>query len=230
MVRIVQQRLRTGGRTKEAISTRLDANKKVHRQQMDLPKGVLVYLKGTGKAGEQFEVRTEALIHGTRYRAHPNYRGHGPAYDFVKVEFDILEERPLDPLQFPDDELKYPAKLVAFFRQVPTPDIEPSLPVLAAEDYFVLAHCADFQMFTSDVYDRKTLLTRSWLYEVTASNKPLYTRVGTVKDPNLVGHVFGLEEKPGFHEEYETEEKRRFIVLSDMRKEWPKVFVGVNGE
>jgi hypothetical protein len=99
-------------------------------------------------------------------------------------------------------------------------------------DCFVLAHCADFQMTTTEVYDRKTLLTRSWLYEVvTASKTSMHRIVGTAKHPDLVGHVFGLEETPGFHAEHDSEEKRRFIALSDMRRrDWPNVFVWGSGE
>ena len=71
-------------------------------------------------------------------------------------------------------------------------------------------------------------MTLSWLYEVTGGNnpKPLYTAVGTVSDNNHVkGHIFAIKERPGFHEHYPEEVDRRFIVLSDMRKVWPRMFM-----
>jgi hypothetical protein len=158
--------------TKNAFSTRLDGNRKVHRQLTELNTGILDHLKCHGKVGEQFEVRTEAVISGTRYRAHPNYRGLGPACDFVKVKYDAFEGTQLSPLFHPDDNLEHPAKLVAIFRQIPTTDIAPSFEVIAPDDCSVLAHCADYQLLTSEVYDQKTLLTRSWLYEVTRTKIP----------------------------------------------------------
>jgi hypothetical protein len=171
--------------------------------------------------GDEFEVRTEAVIGGERYRAHPNYRGGGPSFDFVKVKFNEFDP-PLSSLFYPQDNLVYPAKLVGFFRLL-TPEDNPDL---AADDYFVLAHCAEFQELGSEVYDRRTLLTRSWLYEATPSNKPKYSIAGSVKVPDLKGHVYAFDERPGYHETYRTEEDKRFIVLSDMRKDWPNVFVG----
>ena len=72
-------------------------------------------------------------------------------------------------------------------------------------------------------------LTRSWLYEVAGGNnpKPLYRTIGTVRDNNHVkGHIFAIEERPGFHERYPPEEvDRRFIVLLDMMKVWPRMFM-----
>jgi hypothetical protein len=222
-VEIIQVEGRGRTRSKEAKSTRYDSNGKIHRQQLALPDTLLLYLKGAGSCGDCFDVRTEAVIGGSRYRAHPNYRGLGPSYAFVTVKFRTMDA-PLSPLFYPQDGMKYPAKLVCFFRLLPPDDDGPNPSVLADGDFYVLAHCAAFQQLDSAVYDRKTLLTRSWLYEVTASKQPSYTIVGTVKEPDIVGHVFGFEEKPGFHKRYISEEHKRFIVLSDMRKEWPLVF------
>ena len=134
----------------------------------------------------------------------------------------------MNPLFCPDDGFEHPAKLVGFFRQPPTAGITPNLPALSSDDYFVIAQCADFQMLDSEVHNRKTLLTRSWLCEVTASNKPRCTNVGTVKGCDLAGHVFAMEETPGFHAVCDNEEERRTIVLSDMRRDWPNVFVHGN--
>jgi hypothetical protein len=131
--------------------------------------------------------------------------------------------RPLDPLQFPDDELKYQAKLCSI------------LPSGAHTRHWAKftsgcrrllrpGACADFQMFTSDAYDRKTLPTRSWLYSGKHQTN-LYTEGGYSGDPNLRwSHVFGLEEA-GVSWGIWNRKKEKFIVLPDMRKEWPKVFV-----
>jgi hypothetical protein len=69
---------------------------------------------------------------------------------------------------------------------------------------------------------------RSWLYEVTAGHnpRPLYQVVGSIKNNILVkGHIFAIEENPGFHKHYPTGKDKRFIVLSDMRKVWPSFFI-----
>jgi hypothetical protein len=207
--------------TKNAFSTRLDGNWKVHRQQIELNTGIRDHLKRHGKVGEQFEVRTEAVISGTRHRAHPNCRGLGPACDFVKVKCDAFQGTQLSPLFHPDDNLEHPAKLVAIFRQIPTTDIAASFEATAPDDCFVLAHCADCQL---------SMLTRSWLCEVTRTKKLKHSNIGTVKHPYLVGHVFGVEEMPGFHAECDSEEKRQFITVSDVRTDWPNVFVQGSGE
>jgi hypothetical protein len=92
----------------------------------------------------------------------------------------------------------------------------------------VLAHCGGFQEKVSDVCLCKTLLTRSWLYEVTqgANPQPAYQMVGYVKDNvHVKGQLFAVEEIPGFHERHPKEEDRRFIVLSEMRKAWPSFFI-----
>jgi hypothetical protein len=112
----------------------------------------------------------------------------------------------------------------------PNADIAPSFEAMAPDDCFVLAHCADCQLLTSEVCNRKTLLTGSWLCEVTATKKPKCSKVGTVKHPDLVGHVFGVEEMPGFHAECDREEKRRFIAVSDVRTDWPNAFIQGSGE
>ena len=125
-------------------------------------------------------------------------------------------DTPPDYDVFVDDHNRYPAKLVSFYRLIPE------------TEWQVLAHCAEFQKLDSEVFARRTLLTRSWLYEVTLGNnpKPEYTTVGTVLDNNHVkGHIFSIEERPGFHERYPEEVDRRFIVLSDMRKVWPSMFM-----
>jgi hypothetical protein len=55
----------------------------------------------------------------------------------------------------------------------------------------------------------------------------LFTTVGTTRSENCVlKHIFAFEEKPGFHALYQTDPaERRIHVLSDMRKEWPLVFI-----
>ena len=114
--------------------------------------------------------------------------------------------------------MMYPAKLVCFYRICDELNTQP---------FSVLAHCAAFQPLLSPIYKRKTLLTRSWYYKVTTTQgpKPVYTVVGTVTEPDVIGHIFAIEETPGFQETYQTLESKRFIVISDMRKEWPNIFI-----
>jgi hypothetical protein len=199
---------------KKVTCTRLDSRYRTHRLQDDLPDTILNYFKKLGTFDQIFEIRTEVMIDGTRYRAHPNYCGGGPWYDYVNVDFQLAELPDYDV--YVDDHTRYPAKLVAFYRLVHDTEFE------------VLAHCAEFQELASDIYSRRTLLTRSWLYEVTPglNPQPLYRTVGSIRDDiHVKGHVFAVEEIPGFHERYPSEHTRRFIVLSDMRKVWPGIFM-----
>jgi hypothetical protein len=64
-----------------------------------------------------FEYKTEALIQGKRYRVHPNYRGDGPWYDFVLVEFQLELDVGFQP--FVNENNKYPTKLLGFYRSLP---------------------------------------------------------------------------------------------------------------
>ena len=161
------------------------------------------------------------MIDDVRYRAHPNYRGQGPWYDFVKVRFQVDDME--NPNLYPDDNSVYPAKIVCFYRQTAGDNFDPEGE--EQRQHSVLAHCAAFHDLGSSVYGRKTLLTRSWLYDLdgTAACRPKYTVVGTVETPDVIEHVFGIEENPGFFEHYRTEVSRRFIVVSDMRKDWPRI-------
>jgi hypothetical protein len=201
-------------RQRKASCTRLNSRKKAHLHQIALPITILQYFKSIGRFGQVYELRTEVLIKGTRYRAHPNYRGEGPWYDYVIVEFEL--PTPPDYRVFVNDNNQYPAKLVSFYRLLPE------------TEYHVLAHCGGFQKLDSVIYSRRTRLVRSWLYEVTAGHnpRPLYQVVGSIKNNiHVKGHIFAIEENPGFHERYPTEKDKRFMVLSDMRKVWPSVFI-----
>jgi hypothetical protein len=188
-------------RQRKASCTRLNSRQKAHRQQIALPIPILRHFKSIGRFGQVYELRTEVLIEGTRYRAHPNYRGEGPWYDYAIVKFD-MPTLP-DYEVFVNDHEQYPAKLVAFYRLLPE------------TEFHVLAHCGAYQKQDSVIYSRRTSRVRSWLYEV----------VGSLRDNiHVKGHIFAVEENPGFHQRYPREEDKRFMVLSDMRKVWPLVF------
>jgi hypothetical protein len=170
--------------------------------------------------GDVFEYRTEALIQGKRYRVHPNYSGDGPWYDFVLVEFQL--ELDLSFQTFVDENNKYPDKLFGFYRFLTTNGEE-------SVNFHVLAHCVQYQRLNSGLYYRRSLLQQSWLFEVAAgvNPRPLYRPLGVVKSDICVqGHIFAVEENPGFQEHYQTEEDKRIMVISDARKEWPSIFIG----
>ena len=192
-----------GSRRTKIICTRVDSRKKAHRLQLLLPPSLLHHFKSIGRMGDMFEVRTEAVMDGVRYRSHPNYRGQGPWYDFIQVQFRD-DEIALDNTIFPDDNMMYPAKLACFYRICDELNTQP---------FSVLAHCAAFQPLLSPIYKRKTLLTRSWYYKVTTTQdpKPVYTVVGTVTERDVIGHIFAIEETPGFQETYRTSISKRFI-------------------
>jgi hypothetical protein len=207
-------------RRKQVSNTCINSRKKAHSLQIDLPATILQHFKSIGRLGDVFEYRTEALIQGNRYRVHPNYRGDGPWYDFVLVEFQLELDVGFQP--FVDENNKYPAKLLGFYRSL-TSDGEEST------NFHVLAHCVQYQRLNSEIYSRRSLLQQSWLYEVTAgvNPRPLYRTLGIVKsDIGVRGHIFAVEENPSFHERYHTEEEKRIIVISDARKEWPSIFIG----
>ena len=211
-------------RRKVITSTRLNAAKKPHSLQFPLPASILAFFKSSGHIGEEYEYRTEAVVGGVTYRAHPNFQGAGPWYDFSMVRFD---HAPLDRTHV-DDNNTYPAKIIGFFRLLPD-RTDPLAEVDDQDsDFSVLVHSGAFQKRNSPIHQIRTLLTRSWLYEVQGGLHPLpaYRVAGTLKSNFVLGeHILGVEEVPGFHERYHTEEHRRFIVLSDMRKHWPRVFI-----
>ena len=230
-IRIVQESPES--RRKAVTCTRLNHLKKRHTLQFPLPQSILSFFKTSGYVGEEFEYRTEAVIDGITYRAHPNFQGAGPWYDFAMVRFD---HEALDDSHV-DERNKYPAKIIGFFRLLPeewTHELIAPAGGVQELDLSVLVHSVAFQKRDSPIYERRTMLTRSWLYEVQGGVNPMptYRVAGTTKS-NVVlgGHIFGIEEIPGFHERYENEEHRRFIILSDMRKQWPHVFIkGYRGD
>jgi hypothetical protein len=71
------------------------------------------------------------VIEKKRYRAHPNFRGCGPWYDFVTVEFE-LDNAP-DYATLVDDNNRYPAKLIGFYRLL-SREVDES-------EFQVLTHC-----------------------------------------------------------------------------------------
>jgi hypothetical protein len=211
------------GRQKSIICTRLNSYRKRHSLQFELPKSILAHFKKEGHRGEVYEYRTEAVVEGTLYRAHPNYRGKGPWYDFVMVR---IGHDCLGP-GYVDDNHMYPAKLLGFFRNVT--DVDQSTLGGAGIDFSVLVHCGAYQTKDSAIYARRTLLTRSWLYEMKTPGtnpQPNYMVAGTTRT-NIVlqKHIFGMEEIPGLHQRYDTQTMKRFVVLSDMRTDWPQIFI-----
>jgi hypothetical protein len=51
--------------------------------------------------------------------------------------------------------------------------------------------------------------------------RPVYRIAGSVSNIAIIGHIFAIEENPGFHERYMTASDKRVLVISDMRKVWP---------
>lgn len=143
----------------------------------------------------------------------------------VRFEHPELDSRHVD------DKHTHPAKILAFFRWLPPGWLDGSIVTFdedADPDFSVLVHSASFQRRHSQVHERRTLLTRSWLHEVKQglTPPPACSVAGTTRSNVVLGeHTFAVEEQPGFHDRHATEEERRFIVLSDMRKVWPHVFI-----
>ena len=224
---IVVKGITPSSRRKEITCTRLNERDKAHSLQFPIPASIIAHFKSEGHIGEEFEYRTEAVIRGVPYRAHPNFRGLGPWYDFAMVRFDHPQ---LDNTHV-DDNNHYPAKILGFFRLLPPGGLEGRVGLGDARaeiEFSVLVHSVSFQLRNSPLHLRRTLLTRSWLYEVEEGRRPRpsYRVAGTTRSNVVVGeHIFGVEEVPGLHDRYTSEEQRRFIVLSDMRKVWPQVFV-----
>jgi hypothetical protein len=209
----------TNRRQKQVTCTRLNGRRKAHLIQVSLPQTILDHFKSIGVFGDVFEVRTEAVIDQKRYRAHPNFRGGGPWYDFVTVEFQ-LDNAP-DYETYVNDNNRFPAKLIGFYRLLSKEGEDES-------EFQVLAHCVAFQRLDSEIYKKRSLLVRSWTYEVTRGQhpRPVYHIAGSVKSNiAIIGHIFAVEENPGFHERYRTESDKRLLVVSDMRKVWPQLFI-----
>jgi hypothetical protein len=120
-----------------------------------------------------------------------------------------------------DDNNRYPAKLIGFYCLLPNANED-------APEFDVLSHCVQYQRLDSKIYSRRSLLQRSWLYEVIGGRgpRPLYRTAGSVKSNIYVrGHIFAIKENPGFHKRYHSEEDKRILVLSDARKECPRIFI-----
>jgi hypothetical protein len=68
------------------------------------------------------------------------------------------------------------------------------------------------------------------MYEVTAGRhpRPVY-RIAGSSNIAIIGHIFAIEENPGFHERYMTASDKRVLVISDMRKVW-QLFIDGSGE
>jgi hypothetical protein len=202
-------------RQRKASCIWLNSRKKAHHLQIVLPVTILNHFKSIGRFGDNvYELRSEVLIEGMRYRAHPNFRGEGPWYDYALVAFD-MPTLP-DYRVFVNDNQRYPAKLVAFYRLLPE------------TEFHVLPHCGKYQKIDSVIHSQRAPLTRCWFYEVTRGQnpRPIYQVVGCVQNNIYVkGHIFAIEENPGFHKCYPKEEDKQFFVLSDKRKVWPRIFI-----
>jgi hypothetical protein len=146
-------------RRKKVTSTRINDRKKAHRDQIAIPATIIHHFKSIGLFDEVYEMRTEAMIQGTRYRAHPNFRGEGPWYDFANVEFQ--PENDLDNQSIINNNNdRYPAKLLGFYRlHLPPGEDE--------NEFLVLTHRVQYQMPDLEIGARQSLLQHSWLYEVT---------------------------------------------------------------
>jgi hypothetical protein len=209
-------------RRKIVTCIRLDSRHsrtKEHKTQIAFPQPILDHFKNVSDIGISYECRTEVVIDGTRYRAHPDFCSNGPWYDFALVQFDF--ELGEDSIYVNEDG-KYPAKLVAFYRPIQESDGEHD------GEYHVLAHCCAYQKINSTLYARKTLLVRPWFYEISGNNRPLLTTIGTTRsDVSVLKQLFAIEEKPGIHDLYPPTDlaKRTIHVILDMRKEWPLSFI-----
>jgi hypothetical protein len=119
-------------RRKHFLNTRVNLRKDAHSLQIDLPATSLQHFKSISHLGDVFEYITEALIQGKRYWIHLNYRGEGPWYDFVLVQFQF--ELDLGFQAFVDDNNKYPAKFLGFYRSLTSNGEESS-------NFHALGHC-----------------------------------------------------------------------------------------
>ncbi len=216
-----------GGRGSRKMVTcvRITSGGRPHGSQIEVPQPILDHFKDNSTIGTSYEYRTEVTINGTRYRAHPNYMGAGPWYDYAVVKFNVANNH----ASFVSDGDCYPAKLVSFYRAFPE-DKSSVAEDDASEEadgmgYFVLAHCGAYQLLNSEIYSRRSLLSRHWLFELkTPSRRPEFQ---TITPASILRHIFGISESPGFPLVYARGEAvHRFQVLSDMRQDWPLVFMG----
>lgn len=194
------------GRTKDITCTRLNERKQIHSLQFPLPSSILVWFERKGHIGEEIECRTEAAVAGVTYRAHPNFQGGGPWCDFAMVTMDHKQ----GDSAVVDDKNEHPAKILGFYRPVAVASDE------HVQDFSVLVHSGGFQKRDSPTHGRRTLLTRSWLFEVEGHGQnplPDYMEAGTTKSNFVLGkHTFAVEEMPGLDERYGTKEQGPFIV------------------
>ena len=96
-------------RLKKVTAIRLDYRNKPHKTQVKVPIPILDHFKRESAIGTSYEYRTEVTIDTIKYRAHPDYSGNGPWYDFALVQFDLDMH---DHSLYVNDYGRYPAKLV----------------------------------------------------------------------------------------------------------------------
>jgi hypothetical protein len=129
-------------------------------------------------------------------------------YDFVTVEFE-LDNAP-DYATLVDDNNRYPAKLIGFYRLLSREvDEEQS-------EFQVLTHVLLSNVLIRRFTRKVTSGASLDVCEVGRHPDQVYRIAGSVSNIAIIGHIFAIEENPGFHERYMTASDKRVLVISDM--------------
>jgi hypothetical protein len=179
------------------------------------------------------DVFTEIKHDGMLYRAHPNYRGGGPWYDWAAVQFvpsDVDKQRNISDrrdLVLPAYPVGiYPCKMLAFFYigNVLWFLSHPTMEKISSDEDSCLTERWNLQYVPKRYkHDGKYILVQApdiTLYEV----------------QSIVDRIYVVEEDPGIHAELgykssihaELEYRSSLVLLVKKREMWPKYFTDTN--
>jgi hypothetical protein len=116
-----------------------------------------------------------------------------PWYDFVTVEFELDNAPETRRHQSVSGQ-------TGFYRSCPGKWTRNSL---SSKCWLVC-----FPTSSSEIYKKRSLLVRPWMYEVTADGHPRpvpHSRLSS--NIAIIGHIFAIEENPGFMRRYMTASK-----------------------
>ena len=194
---------------------RVDWQGRDHPQQVELPSSVINFFRkaiySTSREILYIEVRTEMSLGSVmKLRAHPDYNGCGPWYDYVLTEFEAVRKD--DVHHHPDTH--FPTKILGFFRKV----VETSEPTT---NYQILSQACVYRNKT-DLLLEESRLVQPWFLEKMSGEKP---KLRIVEPANILRQIFVVEEHPGFPDRYLDNRLRRVLWVRDMRETWPLEFI-----
>jgi hypothetical protein len=158
---------------------------------------------------------------GTLFRAHPNYQGNGPWFDYAMVSYQIEEEERWE---------EYPARLAAFFYEV---DSKKGEIIRDEEDpkddgWRVLVQQCEYQ--TPEQKEEESMIMEHWTLQSTAKKDKgeIWAKFQQLTTAALNGRLYCVEADPvGNVFSKPVTSNFDILIIRDMRTEWHKKFLGI---